>query len=211
MNAVSISSINRLRAIRVLSFAVPNLFFLSLTVFFILNKKAYAELGLITPFQFNIIGMDFQFIPAIFSYFLVGILMMLLWILIAVELKKMKIAAYIFGLSGLVLVLFSLLPLSNKTDINQISTLLFCLSIAFVLINFAGVSVLLSNVEDARSKCVLLLVLAFMSYHIVDKFFILRNDFNLNYLIAASFLWYFYLYEIIKLKLLNKIAINFQN
>lgn len=200
------NSITRLHVIRVLSFAIPITFLLSLLILFILNDKAYYQLGLLTPFQFNITGMRFQFIPAVFSYFLVGVLIIIQWILLAVMLRKMRIAAYLFSLSGFILIFLGLFPVSDQNCF-----LSFYISIAFVLINFVGLFVMLFNVNEMKNKYILLLLLGFMSYKLFNKFILFNDEFNVNYLVVACFLWYPYSLKMIQLNPVNKRVTNLQN
>jgi len=184
-NKVSIA-----RLILVLSIVIPSSFFVSMLVFFTLNVKAYAQVALLNLLQFNVKGVEYAFIPGIFGYALVGATIILLWVSVWHTVPKVKAAALVFALSGILLVVIGVKP-----NLQGQVTSLYYLSILYIVLNLIGLVILLAKSAVLWNKWVLSLFLTFVVYELVDRFILFENNFNLNVLISMCFIWYLYLFK----------------
>ena len=173
-----------------LSFSIPIVFFISLASFFFMNELAIDNAGVLNIFQLNISKANYRLIPALISYCTVGLLISLFWIVSWFFLPKIRIASYSFLPTGIFLMLIGFFPMDKSTEslINN-----FCLSVAYILFFFIGLTILFGISDILKNKILLSLFMICMGYQFYDKFAEIQNDIDLNYLIIISFIWYLFL------------------
>lgn len=181
--------ITRSQLILFLSIAIPVVFFIPIFLFFYLNSKSLHHLGVLTFLDFNIYGASYAYVPAVFSYGIVGFLILLLWAVIGISQKGLKTAAAIFSMSGLLLIYIGAFSSKHSSVFD------FFISVIYVIINLAGLIFLLVKSCSLMNKIFLSGCVVYGLCQLVYRLLLFTSDFNINPVLALCFLWYLYLFK----------------